>query len=227
MPQQIRLPWITSIESRFSAGFAEHDVLVGLDYLHLDDGYKFASNVYGGQFDLYDPVYGQSVLDLIQRIDFRMKRRQFGLYAQDQMRWNNWIVTAGLRHDWIAADSTSNIAQPFSVDEGAVTGRLGLTYRFDSGFAPYIAYSTSFDPVDGISTTGGSLRPLEGKQIEAGVKYESPDGRTFVTLAAFHLDQKNSTAPNHDPAGKGLFQVGTAESAGCSSRGENGADQQP
>lgn len=204
----------TNLEGRFDTGPVEHRVLAGLDYLNLDDSYKFASNVYDGQFDLYDPVYGQPVPDLIPRIDYRMKRRQFGLYAQDQMRWDNWIVTAGLRHDWVAADSTSNIANPYSADEGAFTGRVGVSYLFDNGIAPYVAYSTSFDPVDGVSATGGPLRPLEGEQIEAGIKYEAPGGRTFVTLSGFHLDQQNATAPNPDPTGTGLFQVGAARVQG-------------
>lgn len=204
----------TNLEGRFETGSIEHRVLVGLDYLHLDDSYKFASNIYGGQFDLFNPVYGEVPPALIPRIDYRMKRHQFGLYAQDQMRWENWIVTAGLRHDWIRANSISNIANPFDANEGAFTGRVGLSYLFDNGIAPYVAYSTSFDPVDGVSTTGGALRPLEGEQIEAGIKYESPDGRTFVTLSAFHLDQQNATAPNPDPTGTGLFQVGAARVRG-------------
>ncbi len=194
----------TNLEGKFQTGAVEHQFLLGLDYLNLDDSYKFASNIYEGRFDLYNPVYVQPALNLIPRIDYQMERRQLGLYAQDQMRWNDWIVTAGLRHDWVDADSTSNVAGPYSADEKAFTDRIGLTYLFDNGVTPHVSSSTSFDPIDGVSATGGALKPLEGEQIEAGIKYESSDGRSFLTFSA----------PNPDPTGTGLFQVGAARVKG-------------
>lgn len=204
----------TNLTGRFDTGPVEHSVLAGLDYLYLDDNYSFASNLYGGTFDLYDPVYGAVPPALIPRFDYNMKRRQAGLYVQDQMRWDNWIMTAGLRHDWVDANSIHSVTGTFNVNQTALTGQVGLVYRFDNGFAPYVAYSTSFDPIDNFSTTGGALQPLEGEQIEAGIKYESPDGRTFITASAFHLDQKNVTAPNPDPTGTGLLQAGEARVRG-------------
>ncbi|WP_411037251.1 TonB-dependent siderophore receptor [Shinella sp. BYT-45] len=205
----------TNLEGRFETGAVEHKVLLGLDYLHLDDSYRFASNIYGGTFDLYDPVYGAAVPTLIPRIAYNMERRQVGLYAQDQMRWNNWIVTAGLRQDWMRGSSPQGLnVSSFDYDDGKLTGRIGLTYLFDNGFAPYVSYSTSFDPIDGVSTTGGPLAPLEGEQIEAGLKYQSVDGDTFVTLSAFQIDQENVTAPNRTPGGTGLLQAGQARVRG-------------
>ncbi|EKF20532.1 TonB-dependent siderophore receptor [Nitratireductor pacificus] len=204
----------TSLTGSFSTGPVEHSVLVGLDYLYLDDSYRFASNLYGGSFDLYDPVYGAVPPALIPRFDYNMKRRQTGLYVQDQMRWDNWIMTAGLRHDSVDASSVHSATGTFDVDQTALTGQVGLVYRFDNGFAPYVSYSTSFDPIDNFSTTGEALKPLEGEQFEAGIKYESPDGRMFITASAFHLEQKNITAPNPDPTGSGLLQAGEARVRG-------------
>jgi iron complex outermembrane receptor protein len=204
----------TTLTGSFDTGPVEHNVLAGLDYLYLDDSYSFASNLYGGLFDLYNPVYGAVPPALIPRFNYNMKRRQAGLYIQDQMRWDNWILTAGLRHDWVDAKSIHNLTGTFDIGQTALTGQAGLVYRFDNGFAPYISYSTSFDPIDNFSTTGGALKPLEGEQIEAGIKYESPDGRTFFTASAFHLNQKNITAPNPVPAGTGLLQAGQARVRG-------------
>jgi len=208
----------TNVEGEFDTGFVQHNMLIGIDYLHLSDSYKFASNVYDGgafSFDLYDPVYGATPPPLIPRIDYQMKRNQVGIYAQDQMRWENWILTAGLRHDWVKADSFEAIYQtPFSFSDSALTGRVGLTYLFDNGFAPYVSYSTSFDPIDGVTITGGPLKPLEGEQIEAGIKYQSADGGTFITLSAFQIDQKNVSARNPDPLGTGLVQIGEARVRG-------------
>lgn len=205
----------TNLEGRFETGAVEHKVLLGLDYLHLDDSYRFASGVYGGDFDLYNPVYGAAIPVRIPRIDYNMKRRQVGLYAQDQMQWDNWIVTAGLRQDWVTADSTERLgSSTFHYEDSKLTGRVGLTYLFDNGFAPYLSYSTSFEPIDNVSTTGGPLMPLEGRQVEAGLKYQSADGGSFVTFSAFQIDQKNVTAPNRAPGGIGLLQAGEARVRG-------------
>ncbi len=204
----------TNLMGRFETGEIGHQLLVGVDYLNLDDSYKFASNLYGVPIDIYNPVYGQPVPVLIPRFDYNMKRKQTGVYVQDQMRWNNWIATAGLRHDWVRANSVHSATGSFDVEQTALTGMVGLGYRFDSGFAPYVSYSTSFDPIDNFSTTGGPLKPLKGEQFEVGVKYESPDGRTFVTASAYHLTQQNITAANPDPLGSGLLQAGEARVLG-------------
>lgn len=204
----------TNLAGRFDTGPIEHHLLVGLDYLNLDDSYKFASNLYGLPFDIYDPVYGEPAPNLIPRFEYNMKRRQVGFYAQNQMRWDNWIATAGLRYDWVKADSIHNLTGAFNADEKALTGRVGLTYLFDNGIAPFVSYSTSFDPVDGVSPDGGPLRPMEGEQFEAGLKYESPDGGTFITASVFQVTQTNTTAPNPNPPYVGLLQVGEARVRG-------------
>ena len=204
----------TNLEGKFDTGPVQHQLLIGLDYLNLDDSYSFASNLYDGTFDLYNPVYGRIPPDLIPRFDYNMKRRQVGLYAQNQMRWNNWIATAGLRHDWVKADATHSVDGAFSADESALTGRVGLTYLFDNGFAPFISYSTAFDPVDNVSPSGRPLKAMKGDQIEAGIKYESPNGGTFITASVFHLNQTNTTAPNPEPPYVGLLQVGEAQVRG-------------
>ncbi|MEP7453857.1 TonB-dependent siderophore receptor [Phyllobacterium sp. SB3] len=205
----------TSIEGKIGTGSLQHTVLGGIDYLKLDDKYRFSSGLYSGRFDLYNPVYGAPVPALFPRIDYHMKRRQLGVYVQDQIKWQNWILTAGLRNDWVQSDSVEALSSStFSSDDSALTGRVGLTYLFDNGFAPYISYSTSFDPVDGVSPSGGPLKSMKGDQIEAGLKYQSQDRTLYATLSAFQINQQNVAAPNPTPGGTGQLQAGEARARG-------------
>ncbi|WP_182912790.1 TonB-dependent siderophore receptor [Paracoccus onubensis] len=211
----------TNLQGEFMTGAVTHNVLLGVDYLRLKDSYRFASGLYEDSFDLFDPVYGATPPELIPRIDYRMKRRQIGIYAQDQMRWNNWIVTASLRGDRVKAVSSESMqGADFSYRDTAVTGRIGVTYLMENGFAPFMSYSTSFDPVDGVTPEGGPLKPMEGDQFEAGVKYESPDGSRMLTLSAYQITQQNITSPNPDPIAGGMLQTGEARVRGFELEGK-------
>lgn len=93
---------------------------------------------------------------------------QTGLYAQDQIRYGKWLLTAGIRHDWASVDSTTETNFGDTVqdqNDQATTGRIGLTYLFENGLAPYASYSTSFDPVIGnmpVVLGGQPFRPPRG-----------------------------------------------------------------
>lgn len=83
---------------------------------------------------------------------------------------------------------------------------------FDSGVAPYIAYSTSFLPVPGADFNGNPFVPSEGSQIEAGVKYEprnlADDVKLFSSVAAYELTQEDVLTNDPDNL---FFSVQTGE----------------
>ncbi len=202
----------TNLEARFETGPVRHTVLAGIDYLWLDDNYRFASNLYARPFDLYNPNYGQPVPNLIPRINYNQRSRQTGIYLQDQIKFERWVLTLGGRYDWADAKVTNRLPAlaTASQHDSAFTGRAGLTYLFDNGLAPYVAYSTSFQPLGGVDFNGKPFRPMEGDQYEAGIKYQAPGSRSFVQLSAFQLTQKNALTPDPDPTHVG-FNVQSGE----------------
>src|SRR5690606_10386795 len=116
-----------------------------------------------------------------------------GVYAQDQIKLDNWIVTLGGRHDW-AHTETSGTQFNFvtsdldplhvSIDDQAWTGFAGLSYVFANGLAPYVSYSTSFQPASGLTLVdafGHPLKPTTGEGVEAGVKYQPPGSKTMLS----------------------------------------------
>jgi iron complex outermembrane receptor protein len=126
-------------------------------------------------------------------VDSRMT--QVGIYAQDELVYENWRATVGLRQDWASTRGTStnrntNISRPLDQDDQKLSGRAGLGYVFDNGIAPYVSYATSFEPV-AVSATAGVLQPTTGKQWEAGVKYQPNGWDGYFAAAVYDLRQQN------------------------------------
>lgn len=72
------------------------------------------------------------------------------------------------------------------------SGRLGVTYLFDNGLAPYASYSTSFQPTIGIDAeTGRAFKPTTGKQSEVGVKFQPQGQESYAMLSLYDLTQEN------------------------------------
>lgn len=180
-------------ESRFDTGPLQHTALVGVDYRHAVTDSRTARGT-ATPLDLYDPVYGTFDPSGITLSDVPQQRvAQQGLYVQDQIRLDKWLATLGLRKDW----ADTRVEQGTRQKDDAVTGRVGLTYLFDNGVAPYLSYSESFTPIIGLDTvTQQSYKPLEGEQWELGVKYQPVGSNTLLTAAVFDLREKNRQMPN-------------------------------
>jgi iron complex outermembrane recepter protein len=180
-------------ELHFSTGPVRHTVLVGLDYKHyaLDDEQGYEA---GAPLDLLDPAYATSLPTGSRYAVNAIRQNQLGVYAQDQLRFLErlHLVLSG-RHDWVGL-SLDNALTPASSYDGAqraFSGRAGLLYAFDSGFAPYVSYSRSFNPVAGTTAEGTLFEPERGTQLEAGVKFQPEGTRTSLGLSVFELRREN------------------------------------
>ncbi|MGB6102961.1 MAG: TonB-dependent siderophore receptor [Pusillimonas sp.] len=200
----------TQAQANFATGELKHTLLMGLDYVKQRDDYRFASAPVAS-IDLYDPIYGIEIPELIPRISTLQTMRQTGLYLQDQIRAGGWVLTAGGRYDRADADTENRAAQTGTPSRAeAFTGRLGVNYVFDNGVAPYASYSTSFEPIGGTDFEGKPFEPMTGEQVEVGVKYQPKGSDTLVTLSAFELTQKNMLTTDTRP-GNEFFSTQTGE----------------
>lgn len=188
----------------FQRGDVAHTALFGLDYSYESSRYEeSALSPIFTPFNGLDPVYGATAITrppIATRID--QDRSQIGLYAQDQMEWNNFVFSLGGRYDWANTDTrTRTSAADNQVDQrdGKFTWRAGLVYNFDNGLSPYAGYSTSFNPASGTDRLGNAFEPTTGEQFEVGVKYQPNGSNSFVTLSAYHLTQDNVLSPDTTP----------------------------
>ena len=182
------------VQGQFSTGPVDHTLLVGLDARYFDN-HTNTEFGYAPSLDSDHPDYSVAVpKNVWYKADVSSTLWQVGLYAQDELAYDNWRLTLGLRQDWATSDSTTvglSTTTHAEQDDSKLTGRAGLSYVFANGIAPYISYATSFDPVVGQDASGRALVPTTGEQVEAGIKYQ-PDGwNGFFTAAVYDLRQKN------------------------------------
>ncbi|MFC3123626.1 TonB-dependent siderophore receptor [Pseudoroseomonas globiformis] len=200
------------LKARFTTGPAEHTVLAGFDYSRVN--YRNAQFfAFAPGLDVFTPVYGSPIPDLGNSYDnVRQVNQQYGLYLQDQIRFDRLVLLAGIRQDWAYSDIDDRDAGGVRSyqNDNAFTWRLGALYLTDIGLAPYASYARSFQPQIGTDGQGiaRGWRPLKGEQYEIGLKFQPNGVRSFVQLAAFELTQQNTLSA--DPADT-FQQVSTGE----------------
>jgi iron complex outermembrane receptor protein len=192
------------LKGRFATGDVAHSLLLGLDYARYEGDSRTQTGA-APALNLFQPNYGQAVdtSAFTYRSNQLETTTQTGLYAQDQLRWDRWIGTLGVRHDRVSTRIDDRLAGSTLTDRDwtATTSRAGLNYVFDSGWAPYVSYSQSFNPVSGTTSPARGSRPFDperGVQREAGVKYQPAGAQSFFTLAVFDLRRQNVSTLDPD-----------------------------
>jgi iron complex outermembrane receptor protein len=204
------------IDAKLDTGPISHKLLVGLDYRNVRNTAAFAF-VFAGQIDAFHPVYDPAFETSpgFPNAYNDQKLKQTGIYGQDQMKLGQLFVTLGGRQDWVRVNTFG--AQQ---NEKKFTYRAGANYVTSSGLAPYISYSTSFEPVIGKSTaTNEPFKPTSVKQWEGGLKYDArglPSSvKLFATGALFDIKEKNFVVAQVGPTNPfGAVQAGEVEVKG-------------
>jgi len=185
---------------RFATGVVEHTLLAGLDYRRSRDDYASAFLFGAPPIDAYNPVYGAPVS--IPDYTSRQLQTQgtLGLYLQDQIRIDRWLVTLAGRQDWVGTDTRERYSGSFQhQSDDSFSGRVGVNYLFDNGVTPYVSWSQSFQTTIGTDFEGSAFKPTTGEQVEAGVKFQPADGRLLLTAAVYQIEQENNLTvdPEH------------------------------
>ncbi len=208
----------------FDTGALRHQILVGAQKQSVTTDNDTARSADGGAssgnfdyvLDLKNPKYTGAPDDSMftytdnpeQKID------SIGLYVSDQISYDNWRFTAGLRYDEVDNDTGSR-----KQSDDALSASAGVLYAFDNGLAPYISYSESFETVVGIDANGKQLEPREATQYEAGLKFEPNGFPGLFTLSYFDIEITNLPNPNGVP-GTNSQQQGVAKIDGVELEGK-------
>ena len=213
-----------NVQARFGTGPLEHTLLLGFQYnrqTSTDSEWIAAAPTLNIYNPVYTPVTSAVFADpsTTGRTDTYSTMNTFGVYAQDQIRWNRWTLTLGGREDWVnmRQDDRAGGTQT-KADVTAFTGRVGLTYQGDYGLSPYVSYATSFNPLIGVNMFGGGLpQPTRGKQIELGLRWQPPGKNLMLNAAIYQINQTNVLTPtptNLDPTNTTSVQTGEVRSRG-------------
>ncbi|MFL9710489.1 TonB-dependent siderophore receptor [Methylobacillus sp. Pita1] len=182
------------LQADFATGELQHTVLLGLDAQRFSWKNE-RSNGTATDISLLNPRYTSAgdyamTLGWSQDVD----QKQTGAYIQEQAALGNWRFSLGGRYDYF--DNTMFNAvngRRFAYNDHAFTWRTGAVYQFDNGIAPFVSYSTSFDPgMLGVAMLNDAdVKPVKGKQYEAGVKYQPPGSNSLITASVYELTQDN------------------------------------
>jgi len=189
----------TSLQSDFATGPIDHTVITGLDVSKIDAHVEYLSGS-APTIDMNNPNYHQSINKPSNYITHQdIDATQMGLYAQDQLSWDKWRFSLGLRHDWTESDKTNLLTGvTTNQKDEATTGSVGLVYLFDNGVAPYASYATSFIPEVGTDLYGNAYKPTEGEMYEVGVKYQPQGSKGYITASLFDLTEQNVKTTDPD-----------------------------
>lgn len=194
------------VNKGFVTGSFEHELLAGVQYQNVktdaNSAYYAGGGVLQGDFryilDLANPEYTgapeQAIFDAIYNDAPEQTVTDTGLYLSDQISFENWRVTLGLRHDRV--DNDTGVTEQ---DDTQTSYSAGILYRFDNGISPYLSYAESFETVVGLDNNNNQLKPEEGRQYEAGIKYELSSIPGFIMLAYYDIEVSNLPNPNGLP----------------------------
>ena len=187
----------TQAQAKFGTGAVDHTLLMGVDYQRTRNDIDAA---FGSAFPIstINPQYGNDALDGTPfPYQYLNRQEQTGLYTQDQMEWNRWVLTLGGRYDYAMTSALNRNGNTEEKNhDQAFTWRGGLNYVFDNGIAPYFSYSESFIPTAGTTSSGETFDPSRAKQYEAGVKYVPKDRPIVITGAIYQLTKTKNLTPD-------------------------------
>lgn len=178
-----------------------HDFIFGVDF-RSDFVSKRIGSGRAPSLDVFDPVYlPVGPAGYGNRTNTNETETQTGIYAQEQADWHRFFLTLSGRGDFTQSLTVNNANQMRTPQKNnAFTGRVGLLYQSRIGLAPYVNYSTSFEPEVGTTQDNTPFVPTRGSQIEAGVKYRPTNsflGNHFMMTADyFDLVEHNVLTPD-------------------------------
>ncbi|PHV50599.1 TonB-dependent siderophore receptor [Janthinobacterium sp. BJB301] len=132
--------------------------------------------------DWNDPNFSRwQLLDTVQ---------QRGIYGTARFSLADPLkLIVGARYSRYKADHVDDWGGSYAYAKHAVTPYAGLVWDIDAQHALYTSYSKIFKPHGYQDRFGRYLDPVQGKNLEAGVKGEYFGGRLNAALAVFRIAQ--------------------------------------
>jgi iron complex outermembrane receptor protein len=215
------------VNGEAQTGSLHHRVLVGLDISDkkyvADWNQTHQLDTEADKFSLDNPVYWQPAngypsfdrtTPLIQRAGLYGVTAQTytGVYVQDEIGfWHNTLrLTLAGRYSYVNNNDFNSIGTAKKI-----TPRVGASVSIDKNTTAYALFDQAFVPQSGIKKDHSSIKPLNGNNMEIGLKRDWLNGKWNTTLSAYRIIRKNvnSTDPS-DPTGRFVVQLGETTSKG-------------
>lgn len=179
------------VEAKFDTGPLRHTITAGVDYKYYDifDNQAFS---FGPNLALLAPNYRQTVAPAAPYLVARTTLDQVGVYLQDQIRFDRFVLSLSGRGDFASAETQNRLAFARATrDDSFFSGKVGLLYESEIGLSPYITYSNSFTPLAGTDFFGNLFKPETADEIEGGLKFQPAGWNTYAAVSGFDLRRNN------------------------------------
>lgn len=147
--------------------------------------------------DLDNPVPGQFVNVAGTYPKYRVKARQYAVFAEDRLQLDERLsLVGGVRYDHDDVERRDLVTPSASFDKTFtnVGYRLGAVYMLAPATSLYAQYSVAHDPLGPLLFTNTSRAAFDlarGRQVEAGAKQLFWNGNGEWTLAAYRIVKNN------------------------------------
>ncbi|WP_052365531.1 TonB-dependent siderophore receptor [Halotalea alkalilenta] len=194
----------------FDVAGMTHRLLGGVEYAKSRmDFLSYRANI--DPIDIYTPVYGAVRPAASLNSDYTEDIELYSIFAQDQIDLSSqWKLLAGLRYDQVrqTMEQRAGSSDP-DIDDGSMTGRLGIVYQPITPLSLYASFSQSFSPQSGMAQDGAALIPEEGEQLELGLKADLIADRLSLTSSVFQITKQNvATSDPRNPDADYSLQTG-------------------
>lgn len=198
-----------SLSGEEYTGSVRHRILAGVDmgnkkfwgdFRTLHPSIKLPNGV---PFNVYNPQYGFH-FDSIPAIDrsesvrtragsttYASVQNYVSVYAQDELAFFNDLVRLSLGLRFTHAETVGK-TKTTGISDDVVTPRIGLSYSVDKSMSVYALFDQSFVPVPGLDSNMIPFKPVNGKDMEVGVKKEWFNGRLVTSASAYRITRENA-----------------------------------
>lgn len=192
---------------------AEHDLVFGMSYSEYtsdspnnDAGYTWFYQI--PNFYTWDGSAPELTFNYLPG-SYATVLEQTGFYASTRLRVTDALSTiiGGRITNWETKEferaedgSSSSIYTEYEV-ENAFTPYAGLTYDLTQAMTLYLSYTAILQPQNYLDIAGNHLDPVEGINLEAGLKATFANGRAIFTAAVFETSQDNFAVVHPDYVG--------------------------
>ncbi|MEH6686146.1 MAG: TonB-dependent siderophore receptor [Halopseudomonas sabulinigri] len=179
---------IGNLMLQYDARFEHVDssTLLGVEYR---DAATEDSSFYGAAdpIDLANPVYSGAPTSLNVYSGNKQDYTTRSVFLQQNVSFNRFIVTAGVRNDAMDLSSTDITGVKAADDFSETSFRGALTYMVNDEISTYVSM------VESVAPPSIGVTPERGKQYEVGAKYAPASMNALFSVAVYDLTQDDVT----------------------------------
>ncbi|MDQ8202584.1 TonB-dependent siderophore receptor [Pelagicoccus sp. SDUM812003] len=181
----------------------EHDLVFGASYSEYegvsrnnDAGYTWTYFI--PNFYTWDGSAPELTFNYLDSYTIE-QTEQLGVYASTRLRLTDSLsaILGGRISNWDTKEFqrdidgvVTSVSSEYDVD-GEFTPYIGFTYDLNQNTTLYASYTSIFEPQSYVDENGAILDPVEGTNLEVGIKSSFADGRATFTAALFEASQDN------------------------------------